>query len=203
MLSLFLEEPELERCDSLKRVICSGEALSLEVQDRFFARITAELHNLYGPTEAAVDVTAWPCERSGQQRSVPIGRPISNIYLYILDSYLRPVPVGVAGELYIGGIGLARGYYQRPDLTAERFVPDPFVGTRFIASGAPAESGARLYRSGDMVRYLPNGAIEYLGRLDHQVKLRGFRIELGEIETILNEHPAVQEAVVLARWQNL
>jgi len=163
--------------------------LPVELQDRFFSQLSAELHNLYGPTEAAVDVTYWVCQRSSSLRTIPIGRPIANIQMYILDSRLEPVPVGVSGELHIGGIGLARGYLNRPELTAEKFIPDPF-------SQAPE---ARLYKTGDLARYRPDGAIEYLGRLDFQVKLRGFRIELGEIETVLKQHPSVREAVVVAR----
>ncbi len=190
MLAVFLEEEALETsCASLKRVICSGEALPYDLQERFFTRLPAELHNLYGPTEAAVDVTYWACERRSKLRTVPIGRPIANIQIYLLDSQLRPVPIGVPGELHIGGIGLARGYHNRPELTAEKFIPDPLS----------TEPGARLYKTGDLARFLPDGAIEYLSRIDHQVKIRGFRIELGEIETALAQHPAVKETVVLAR----
>jgi amino acid adenylation domain-containing protein/FkbH-like protein/non-ribosomal peptide synthase protein (TIGR01720 family) len=193
MLQAFLEEPDLARCHSLRRVICSGEALSVELQQRFFARIDAELHNLYGPTEAAVDVTYWACRQFDSRRSVPIGRPVANTQIYLLDGRLEPVPIGIPGELFIGGVQLARGYLNRPDLTAEKFIPDPYSA---IAQGAP---GARLYRTGDLARYRPDGAIEYLGRIDHQVKVRGFRIELGEIESMLLAHPAVREAVVVAR----
>lgn len=191
MLQVFLLEEGVEDCPSLRRVICSGEALSRELQERFFARSSAELHNLYGPTEAAVDVTAWACRRDGDPRSVPIGRAISNTQMYVLDRQLQPVPGGVAGELFIGGRNLARGYLNRSDLTAERFVPHPF-------DPAP---GTRLYRTGDLARYREDGALEYLGRLDHQVKLRGFRIELGEIEQVLAGHPGVREAIVTARQQ--
>jgi amino acid adenylation domain-containing protein len=126
MLQVFLEEKDLERCQSLKRVICSGEALSFPLQQRFFARLEADLHNLYGPTEAAVDVTAWLCQRESQCQLIPIGQPIANIQIYILDSHLQSVPVGVPGELHIGGVGLARGYLNRPELTAEKFIPNPF-----------------------------------------------------------------------------
>jgi amino acid adenylation domain-containing protein len=189
MLQVFLEEQDLESCDALTRVICSGEALSPQLQERFFARLGAGLYNLYGPTEAAVDVTHWTCVRGGaRHRSVPIGRPIANTEIYILDAHLQPAPAGVPGELYIGGAGLARGYLNRPDLTAERFVANPF-----------GDAGTRLYRTGDRALFRSGGEIEYLGRTDYQVKIRGFRIELGEIEAALGAHAAVREAVVLAR----
>ncbi len=189
MLQVFVQAAGVERCTSLRRVICSGEALPMELQQRFYARLHAELHNLYGPTEAAVDVTYWPCPRDDTRLSVPIGYPIHNVQIHILDRTFQPVPQGVPGELFIGGVGLARGYAHRPALTAEKFVPNPYS----------REPGARLYRTGDLVRYLPDGAIEFLGRIDHQVKLRGFRIELGEIEAVLATHPAMREVVVLAR----
>ena len=194
MLQVFLEEEVLQDCTSLRRVICSGEALPFALQQRFFQRLTAELHNLYGPTEAAVDVTYWPCQPQTYPGIVPIGYPIRNIQIYLLNSAMQPVPAGVAGELYIGGIGLARGYYRRPDLTAERFVPNPFV-----ESTTDAPWKMRLYRTGDRARHLPDGAIEYLGRIDHQVKLRGFRIELGEIEAVLLQNEVVRECVILLR----
>jgi amino acid adenylation domain-containing protein len=190
MLQVFLEEPELKRtCASLRRVICSGEALSYDLQSRFFSQLDAELHNLYGPTEAAVDVTYWQCEREGGLRVVPIGRPIANTRIYLLDEQLAPVPVGDVGELHIGGVCLARGYLNRSQLTAERFIPDPLS----------RELGARLYKTGDLARYLPDGAVEYMGRIDHQVKLSGVRIELGEIEAAIVAHPSIRETVVLAR----
>ncbi|HEY9421467.1 MAG TPA: amino acid adenylation domain-containing protein, partial [Thermoanaerobaculia bacterium] len=170
MLQVFLEEPGLERCRGLKRVICSGEALPRRLQDRFAERIGTGLHNLYGPTEASIDVTSWACQDDGRS-TVPIGRPIANTRIYVLDRSLEPVPEGVAGELCIAGVGLARGYLGRPDLTAERFTPDPVSGF-----------GERIYRTGDLVRWLPDGSLDYLGRLDHQVKVRGFRVEAGEIE---------------------
>jgi amino acid adenylation domain-containing protein len=186
MLEAFLREPGLEEsCASLRDVVCSGEALSHELQRRFFARLPARLHNLYGPTEAAVDVTSWECHRGDVGPTLPIGRPIANIHMHVLDKSLQEVPVGVPGELYIGGVGLARGYHNRPELTAERFLEHPALG--------------RLYRTGDVGRWRADGALEYLGRCDHQVKLRGFRIELGEVEAALREHPAVREAVALAR----
>jgi amino acid adenylation domain-containing protein len=189
MLQLFLEEDGAASCTSLRRVVCSGEALACDLQQRFFDRMSAELHNLYGPTEAAVDVTSWACRPRDARRLVPIGHPIANTQIHILDRGLNPLPVGVPGELYIGGVSLARGYLGRPDLTAARFVPDPF-------SPRP---GARLYRTGDLARRLADGSIDFLGRLDQQVKIRGFRIELGEIEAALREHPGVADAALAVR----
>ncbi len=191
MLQAFLETPGVDACaGTLRRVICSGEALGESVQRQCWSRLPGvELHNLYGPTEAAIDVTAWPCDPTAPADPVPIGRPIANTHIYLLDRRGEPVPVGVTGELHIGGVNVARGYHRRPALTAEKFVPDPFN----------AEPGRRMYRTGDLARYRPDGAIEYLGRLDHQVKIRGVRIELGEIESCLCRHPDMQEAVVVAQ----
>ncbi|WP_214477564.1 non-ribosomal peptide synthetase, partial [Mesorhizobium sp. dw_380] len=190
MLASFLEAEGVARCTSLQRIVCSGEALpALSVHKAQRLLPQAKLHNLYGPTEAAIDVTAWTCPAGYDGNIVPIGRPISNTQMYILDGYGEPVPLGVAGELYIGGVGVARGYLNRAELTAERFVADRFS----------SDPQARLYRTGDLARYLQDGNIEYLGRNDHQVKIRGFRIELGEIETRLGEHALVREAVVIAR----
>jgi amino acid adenylation domain-containing protein len=197
MLQMFVEDPEVEMCRSLKRVICSGEALPFDLQERFFARLDAELHNLYGPTEAAVDVTCWACERESRSRTVPIGRPIANTQIYLLDSNLRLVPMGVPGELHIGGVGLGRGYLNRPDLTAERFIPNPF--TPPYAMGGDIEGCLRLYKTGDLARYRPDGNIEFLGRMDYQVKVHGHRIELGGIEAVLEQHPTVRKAVVVVR----
>jgi aryl carrier-like protein len=172
-------------------VICSGEALSGELKRKYYRRLKAGLHNLYGPTEAAVDVTSYECgEEDHGGVTVPIGRPIANLRMHVLDEEMELAPVGVAGELYIGGIGLGRGYLDRPELTAERFLPNPLAG------GA---GGERLYRTGDKGRWLEDGNLEFLGRLDHQVKLRGFRIELGEIEAALLEHQEVEQAVVMVR----
>ncbi|GAB1537529.1 hypothetical protein NUACC21_01740 [Scytonema sp. NUACC21] len=189
MLQTFLEVKGLEKCQSLVRVMASGEALPAKLQQRFFDRLDAQLHNLYGPTEAAIDVTCWQCQDSlTDQKTIPIGRPIANTQIYLLDKYLNPVIVGVTGEVYIGGVGVGRGYLNRPELTAEKFIPNPF-----------SKEGVRLYKTGDLARYLPNGEIEYIGRIDHQVKVRGFRIELGEIEAIISQHPAVRETVVVVR----
>ncbi|MCL6751962.1 amino acid adenylation domain-containing protein [Nostoc sp. CCCryo 231-06] len=224
MLQVFLEEPGLEACQCLKQVMCSGEALPLKLQERFFARLDADLHNLYGPTEAAIDVTFWACERESRKHTVPIGRPIANTQIYLLDNHLQPVPIGVPGELHIGGVGLARGYLHQPELTDIKFIANPFgdfglpiLDFRLGDSAQNPESWQtytqfsnpkskiqnpkleRLYKTGDLARYLSDGNIEYLGRLDDQVKLRGFRIELGEIEAVLSQHPALREVVVLMR----
>jgi amino acid adenylation domain-containing protein len=189
MLGVFLKDRRVEACSCLKRVFCSGEALPYEFQEEFFARLpSTELHNLYGPTEAAVDVSYWPCRPRSDKRIVPIGKPVANTQLYVLDSLLQPVPAGVAGELHIGGVQVARGYWNRPELTRDKFIPDPFSG----------RDGARLYKTGDLVRHLEDGNIEYLGRNDFQVKIRGQRIELGEIEAALMTHPQVAEALVTA-----
>ncbi|HEX3555462.1 MAG TPA: amino acid adenylation domain-containing protein [Thermoanaerobaculia bacterium] len=190
LLRVFLAEPGVTACRDLRRVFCGGEALAADLVARFYELFDgAELHNLYGPTEVAIDATSWSCPRRDQQAPVPIGRPIDNAHVYLLDAHGNLAPEGVPGELYVGGAGLARGYLARPHLTAERFVPH----------FAPAESGARLYRTGDLARHRGDGAIEFLGRVDHQVKLRGFRIELGEVEAGLRRHPGVEESVVVVR----
>ncbi|MDD1961411.1 non-ribosomal peptide synthase/polyketide synthase [Pseudomonas sp. 39004] len=187
MLQAFMTHEAVESCVSLKRVVCSGEALPAELARQTLQRLPAAgLFNLYGPTEAAIDVTHWTCQPD-ESISVPIGQPIDNLKTHILEGSLQPAVRGSAGELYLGGVGLARGYHQRPALTAERFVPDPF-----------SDNGGRLYRTGDLARYDADGVIDYAGRIDHQVKIRGLRIELGEIEARLLELPSVQEAVVLA-----
>ncbi|WP_422396342.1 amino acid adenylation domain-containing protein [Pseudomonas tolaasii] len=184
MLQAFLQDTGVSQCTSLTRIVCSGEALPADAQQQVFAKLPqANLYNLYGPTEAAIDVTHWTCVEEGRD-SVPIGRPIANLSCYILDDNLEPAPVGVLGELYLGGEGLARGYHRRPSLTAERFAVSPFG------------HGERLYRTGDLARYRADGVIEYAGRIDHQVKLRGLRIELGEIEARLLEHEVVRETAV-------
>ncbi|AUB41615.1 Glutamate-1-semialdehyde aminotransferase [Nostoc flagelliforme CCNUN1] len=190
MLQVFLEQSGVEKCKSIKQVICSGEALPVKLEKRFFQRLDGELHNLYGPTEAAIDVTFWKCQNfPSSALTVPIGRPIANTQIYLLDQYSNPVPIGATGELYIGGVGLAKGYLNNSELTTEKFIPHPFS----------KKPGARLYKTGDLARYLPNGNIEFLGRIDYQVKIRGFRIELGEIESVLNQHPDVEVNVVVVR----
>ncbi|HEY0606847.1 MAG TPA: amino acid adenylation domain-containing protein, partial [Herpetosiphonaceae bacterium] len=196
-LAVLLEEPQITACTALRYVVCGGENLSREVQTRFFARLSAVLCNAYGPTEATIDTTLWHCPRVDTPHGSVIGRPLANVQVYVLDRAMQPVPVGVPGELYIGGVGVARGYHRRPDLTAERFVPDPFGHA--VSSEPSSRAHGRLYKTGDLVRYRADGALEFLGRIDQQVKLRGFRIELGEIEAALQEHEAVQSAAVVIR----
>ena len=188
MMRAFLEVVEASNCASLRRVFTSGEALPAGLVGLFHQQLPGvELHNLYGPTETAIEVTAWTSSPGGQTANVPIGRPIANTRIYILGDDREPVPIGASGEIHIGGVQVCRGYLNRPELTAERFIASPFV------------EGERLYRTGDLGRFRADGMIEFLGRNDFQVKIRGFRIELGEIEARLAEHPGVREAVVLAR----
>ena len=190
MLRVVLEEEGLASCGTLRHLFCGGERLTVADQRRLETVLPgAALRNLYGPTETAIDATGWDCERGAERAVMPIGRPIGNMRVYVVDGEQRPVPVGVAGELYVGGVGLARGYLGRPDLTAERFVPD----------GLSGESGARLYRTGDVARWGADGVLEYVGRADQQVKVRGFRIEPGEVEAAIRLHPGVQTAVVQVR----
>jgi amino acid adenylation domain-containing protein len=190
MLGVFLEEDKLSfHCNTLRHVFCSGEALSYRMVKKFHNRLSCKLHNLYGPTEAAIDVSYWQCTVDYPGRIVPIGAPVANTTLYVLDRHMQLQPIGIPGELYIGGVQLAEGYHNRKNLTAETFVQDPY-------SKVP---NARLYRTGDLARLLPDGKIEYLGRIDNQVKLRGFRIELGEIEAVLKEIPFIKDAAVIVR----
>jgi amino acid adenylation domain-containing protein len=197
LLRMLLENEQISSCQSLKNVFCGGEPLTVELQERFFAHLNAELHNLYGPTETCIDAVYWTCKRGFNQQIIPIGRPIANTQVYILDEQLQPVPVGVIGELYIGGAGLARGYLNRPELTSERFINNPFDNVEMLDLTSLQKS--KLYKTGDLARFLPDGNIEYFGRLDHQVKIRGFRVELGEIEALLAQHPQVRLVAVIAR----
>jgi amino acid adenylation domain-containing protein len=192
LLRMLVSEGELKRCTQLREVFSGGEVLRRELAESLLrAHSEVKLYNLYGPTEATIDTTWQEAERgkvwAGEE--VGIGQPIANVQVYVLDAEMQVVPVGVVGELYIGGEGLARGYLNRPALTAERFVPHPYS----------TAGGARLYRTGDMVRWLEGGELAYVGRVDAQVKVRGFRVELGEIEVVLREHPSVKECIVLVK----
>jgi amino acid adenylation domain-containing protein len=196
LLALLLDEPGLERASRLRRLFVGGEALSRALVTRAWARLPAlSIVNLYGPTEATIDATSWVCEpREAAASFEPIGRPIANMRAYVLDAALRPVPIGVPGELFLGGAGVGTGYVHRPELSAASFVGDPFQ---------PERSGARLYRTGDRCRFRADGVIEYLGRADDQVKVRGQRIELGEIEEALRRHPTLREVAVVVREDTL
>lgn len=187
MLNVFLDTADLSGCESLRQVVVGGEAVSSRLVRRFFdSGLDAALDNLYGPAETAIDVTQWHCRPDADESSVPIGTAVPQTRTYVLDGRGSPVPTGDAGELYIGGAQVGRGYHGRPDLTAEKFLPDPFCHV----------PGARMYRTGDRVRVRTDGALEFLGRLDHQVKLRGVRIEFGEIEAVLTAVPGVRAAAV-------
>ena len=189
LLKLLLDCPEFAGCTTLRRVFCGGEQLTNDLVARFRAQSAAELINLYGPTEATIDTHCFVCSRDDNDRIIPIGKAIANTRSYILDEQLRPTPIGVPGELYIGGRAVGKGYLNRPELTAARFIADPFV----------PRDGARLYKTGDRARYLPDGNIHLIGRVDQQVKLRGFRIELGEIEAVLRACDGVHDAVACIR----
>ena len=190
LLRMLLDEEDMAECESLRRVYCGGEALTPDLVERFYSRMSGPvLHNLYGPTEATIDTTFWICPRGRALDVVPIGRPVANTQVYIVNSRMQPVPTGIFGELCIGGIDLARGYLNRPELTAQKFVPSPFG----------REEGGRLYRTGDMARFMPDGNIEFAGRIDQQVKIRGFLIEPGDVEAALLQYPAIRETVVVAR----
>jgi amino acid adenylation domain-containing protein len=190
LYSLILEQAEPQQLTCLRSVIVAGEPCSRELVERHTKLLAhTSLFNEYGPTEGTVWSSVYHCQPSGLTTQVPIGRPIANMQIYLLDKYLSPVPIGVPGEIYIGGAGIARGYLNRPELTNQKFIPNPFS----------AEPGQRLYKTGDLARYLSDGNIEFLGRLDHQVKIRGFRIEQGEVESTLLQHPTVRETTVIAR----
>lgn len=186
VLREFVREPEAGRCSSLVRVLCGGEALTATLQDRLLEILPCDLYNLYGPTETAIAVTMYDCGHRASAGTVPVGRPLANTAVYILDAELRPVAPGAPGELYIGGVQVGLGYINSPQLSAEHFLPDP------VAS----EAAAVMYKTGDLGRFLPDGNIEYLGRVDNQIKLRGQRVELEEIEAAISCHPAVHAAAV-------
>jgi amino acid adenylation domain-containing protein len=189
LYALLLQQASLSQLDSLRAVMVAGEACSPGLVTQHYERLPdAAMFNEYGPTEGTVWSSVYACQLQDVATSVPIGRPIANTQIYLLNTQLQPVPSGIAGELYIGGAGVTDGYCNRAALTAERFLPHPF-------SDAP---GVRLYKTGDLGRHRPDGTIEFLGRTDQQVKIRGFRIELGEIEAVLQEHAAIREAVVIA-----
>jgi amino acid adenylation domain-containing protein len=189
MLQVLIEEIDADTCGALRLVFCGGEALPVGLAERFFARLEADLYNQYGATEASINSTYWVCRAEGREGNVSIGRPLENTHIYLLDPRVEPVPIGVPGEVHIGGAGLARGYINRPELTAERFIPNPFSD----------DPGERIYKTGDMAHYRPGGVISFLSRKDHQVKIRGFRVELGEIEEALSHYPSLREIVVLVR----
>jgi len=189
VLKVFVDTATRAQCDSLTKVFCSGEALSFDLQQQFFSLCRAQLHNLYGPTEAAIEVTYWQCRPNTKRKLVPIGKPIANTQIYILDEQLRPVPIGSQGELHIGGVQVAQGYLNRPRLTAEKFIRDPFSD----------DPSARLYKSGDLARFSSDGQVEYIGRIDFQVKIRGLRIELGEIESSIAELEGIKQCVAVVR----
>lgn len=190
LLRVLLEQPGLEQCQALKHIFCGGEVLPLDLQQQFFQRFSGKLiylHNVYGPTEASIDATYWTCQQTANYLSAPIGHPITNAQIHILDDALEPVSGEDIGEIYIGGAGLAQGYLNRPELTVARFISYP-------------DTQSRIYRTGDLGKYLPDGTIQFLGRVDQQVKIRGFRIELGEIESCLDQHPAITQSAVMA-WE--
>jgi amino acid adenylation domain-containing protein len=190
VLAALLDHPDLKRAGYLRRIICGGEPLPRELQESCFARLPGvELHNLYGPTETTIDATWWRCRPGDAGITAPIGRPIPNAQAHVLDEHLRPSPVGVPGEIFIGGAGVARGYLDRPELNAARFLPDRIGG----------RADSRLYRTGDRGRWRRDGVLEFLGRLDDQVKIRGFRVEPAEVEAVMREHPGIAEAMVIGR----
>ncbi|MEE1925826.1 amino acid adenylation domain-containing protein [Pseudomonas sp. 148P] len=191
VLQALLPEVRSGQLASLRTLACGGEALSAVLVEQLREQWEGRLYNLYGPTEATIDTSSLLIEGAVDSTIAAIGRPIANVRTYVLDANLQPCPLGSAGELYVGGDALARGYHGRADLSAERFVPDPFT------------PGARLYRTGDLVRYRADGVIDYLGRIDHQVKIRGLRIELGEIEAVIRRHAEGRDVVVLANATQL
>jgi amino acid adenylation domain-containing protein len=191
-LQVLMDDQRFLKCDWLRRVSCGNDAMLAEVKERYFREMGKELIHFYGPCEASIGSTCMVCEPGGDHQVVSIGRPISNTQVHVVDTNMQPVPVGIVGEIVIGGVGVTRGYLRRPDLTADKFIPNPFTNV----------PGDRLYKTGDLGRYKPDGTLEFAGRIDHQVKIRGFRIELGDIEAVLKDYPSVQEALVLARSED-
>jgi len=190
LLKVLLDAPAITDCTHLRRALAIGEVLSPALREKFYSRLPgATLHNLYGPTEASITVTEWNCERDSQRKSIPIGRALPNVELFILDEQMQPVPIGVPGEIFIGGVAVSPGYHDRAELTAERFPLHPFR----------PDSGERVYRTGDIARFDADGVIEYIGRRDHQLKIRGVRVELEEVEAALERLPSVRESVVVSR----
>jgi amino acid adenylation domain-containing protein len=192
-LQVLMEDVNFLKCNWLKRVTCGSDSMLAEVKERYFEQIGGELMYMYGPCEASIGSTFHKCEPGGDEHIVTVGKPVSNTQIYILDSHMNPLPAGLYGEIYIGGVGVTRGYLHKPDMTSEKFLPDPFG----------KEPGGRLYRTGDKGRYRPGGNLEFGGRIDDQVKIRGFRIELGDVVAAILEHPQVKEAVVVARMINV
>lgn len=193
MLSIFIDTEGVENCVSLKKIFCSGEVLPAPLVAKAYSQLEViDIYNLYGPTEAAVDVTSWLCERGNNIHNIPIGNPVANTKLYIVDEHMNLSPIGIPGELYISGTQVAQGYLHKDDLTKERFVTDVFTGN----------SQNKMYKTGDLVKYRQDGVIEYIGRIDNQIKLRGQRIELGEIEKTLEKHPEILQAIVSVDTQD-
>lgn len=209
MLRLLIEHPRLPECRWLRWLTSGGEALPPDLPDKLFSLLPVDLYNLYGPTETTVESTWWKCQRGDTRPSVPIGWPIANMHAYILDEFRNPVPVGVPGELWMGGVGVTRGYLNSPDRTAERYFPDHIGCETILAAGqerGPRPSchvNPRLYRTGDRCRWRADGTIEYFGRLDQQVKVSGYRIEVEEIESLLTAIPEVREAAVTVHGDGL
>jgi len=191
MLNIFLETQNIKDCISLQRIFCSGEALSASSVARAFEQLNIELHNLYGPTEASVEVTSWHCKKDELSASIPIGNPVANTHIYILDKNLNPLPIGTPGELYIGGVQVANGYLNRENLSKKHFLKDPFS----------ENPNGMMYKTGDLARYRDDGAIQYVGRIDNQVKVRGLRIELGEIEKVIEKYTNISQAIVIVDEQ--
>lgn len=192
MLNVFNQTIGIENCTSLKRIFCSGEALSVPIVKNAYDKLDIEIHNLYGPTEASVDVTSWYCEKSDLENVIPIGKPVANTQLYILDKNLNPLPIGLKGELYIAGVQVASGYLNREELTKERFVKNVFS----------SDASAIMYKTGDLARFRNDGIIEYHGRTDNQVKIRGLRVELGEIERTLEKIESISQAIVVVNEES-